>query len=159
MSKMLGSCPGPATRILTGVNNEWNVGDSPRTCYRFLSRSKQPTAVLCFVNAWALQLYDVTPMKKTCQQGFHKFVRAIAACDQVFSGSRMETYPKNILQRHPALITKPFGNIEIGFWAGACRMLTKTFEAYVKNWRAPAAMADLLLCNGGADQAASIIIL
>jgi hypothetical protein len=42
-------------------------------------------------------------------------VRAIAACDQVFFELGMETYPKNILQRHPALITKPFGNIEIWF--------------------------------------------
>jgi hypothetical protein len=67
------------------------------------------------VTAWAGQLYDVPPVKKTRHQGFHKLERTIAACDQVLFGLRVETYPKNIVERHPALKTKPFGNIEISF--------------------------------------------
>jgi hypothetical protein len=55
------------------------------------------------------------------------------AYDQVFLNLGMKTHTPNVKKRHPALKTKPLGNIKKLFRTPLARVPTKALETYVEH--------------------------
>ena len=55
------------------------------------------------------------------------------AYDQVFPNLGMKTHTPNVKKRHPALKTKPLGNIKKIFRTPLAIVLTKALETYVEH--------------------------